>query len=203
MVYRSLEWIRVVEPSPVFGFVSEDSIAWLRSVLRRDDLSPARPDTTREHSPSEMSPPFTRSTIVDPKKIFISRSGAKRRILNEFEIFTSLFEHLGFILLNPDTLSFSEQLRIFAGADVIAGEHGAAHTNVLFAPPGCLVIEIFQRREDASFYYLTQGVRTWQWIGIKTVQFEESGCMSGGMEETVVPIEPIHAVLRDKLDWGY
>jgi capsular polysaccharide biosynthesis protein len=40
-------------------------------------------------------------------------------------------------------MSVAEQIRTFAGASVIVSPHGAALANLVFASPGCTVIELF------------------------------------------------------------
>lgn len=68
------------------------------------------------------------------RKIFISRKRAHHRVLlNETEI-ENLFLRYGFQTINPEKMTFREQLEIFAGAEIIAGPSGAGMTNMIFAP---------------------------------------------------------------------
>lgn len=187
-VYRSRAGIWAIEPSPTFGFVTPEAIGFLRNRFG-----------TASSDDSEAN-----ALLSQPqRRIFISRSrAARRRILNEDQVFAELFAPLGFTRHCLEDLSLVEQVRLFRDAQFVAGEHGAAFTNILFAAPGkCHLLEIFQRREDASFYYLTQMEGcTWQWPwrGVKTVPFEETGDLLGGMEETIVPLDPIREALAQE-----
>ena len=49
---------------------------------------------------------------------------------------------LGFVVVRTEDLSFDEQVATFARARVIAGPHGAGLNNAIFAPAGCLVLDI-------------------------------------------------------------
>mgnify|MGYP000861794652 FL=1 len=40
--------------------------------------------------------------------------------------------------------SFLEQVRLFQGAEFVAGRHGAGLANLVFAAPSCRVLEVFQ-----------------------------------------------------------
>ncbi len=180
VAYRSAKGIIVITPAPLFGFVPDEVIDFL--------LFSMTSSTTLTYSPTT-------------RKIFVSRRTSSRRILNEDQIYHELFAPLGFTFHVLDHLSLSSQILLFQEAQVVAGEHGAAFTNIIFSKPGCLLIEIFQGREDASFYYLTQG--RWRWVGIKTVEFEETGAMNWEKGEQMhVPIEPIQSKLRELQENG-
>ncbi len=74
--------------------------------------------------------------------LYVSRRAQpRRRIANEAEI-ARVFERYGFLIVEPERLSFFDQIELFRGARVIAGVHGAGLVNMLFAEQGCLVIEL-------------------------------------------------------------
>ncbi len=75
------------------------------------------------------------------EKIFLSRRGATRSPENILEI-EEVFRHHGFIIFNADDFDFQQTIRFFHGAGVVVGIHGAALTNMIFAKPGCQVIEL-------------------------------------------------------------
>lgn len=68
------------------------------------------------------------------------RARSTRRILNEPELLDLLERH-GFETIQPQSLSFADQIRLFASASVVAGPHGAALYNILFAPEQSSVME--------------------------------------------------------------
>ena len=81
-------------------------------------------------------------------RIYISRANANhRRVLNEAAVIEQL-QPLGFVPVVLETLSFAEQVSLFAQAKVIVAPHGGGLTNLLFCQPGTVVVEL------ASPHYL-------------------------------------------------
>lgn len=77
------------------------------------------------------------------RRIYITRRRAlRRRVLNESELEPVLREH-GFEIVEAERLGFHDQIRLFGQAEAIVGPHGAGLTNIMFAPPGCKVMELF------------------------------------------------------------
>lgn len=68
------------------------------------------------------------------RRVFLARSN-DRRAYNQDEILAVCKRH-AFDAVRPETLSFAEQVALFAGAEVIVGPSGAAWANVVFASPG-------------------------------------------------------------------
>jgi len=86
------------------------------------------------------------------KKLFISRKNASyRRILNEEELLPFL-QREGFTIIQPETLSFTEQISLFQSAEVILAPHGAGLANLVFSKPGTKLIEIFPPRFTCTCY---------------------------------------------------
>ena len=80
--------------------------------------------------------PLKPPLLTDKKdqRLFIMREGvARRQMRNQDEVAKRLQEE-GFLCLDPGGLSFNEQVALFQGASLIVGVHGAALTNLLFAP---------------------------------------------------------------------
>ena len=76
------------------------------------------------------------------RRLFVSRRDtARRSLLNEDEIFAAL-EPLGFERVLPGEMSATQQVTTFSGACCIVAAHGAALTNMIFAPPGATVFEL-------------------------------------------------------------
>lgn len=76
------------------------------------------------------------------RRIFVGRRGAgSRRLLNE-DALAGKLEQLGFDSINCGRLTIAEQARLFSSASIIVGVHGAALTNIVFAKPGAVVIEL-------------------------------------------------------------
>lgn len=67
------------------------------------------------------------------KRFYLSRRNARvRRILNEDEVVSFLKFH-GFQIIQPETLSLTDQIKLFAEAEVIVAPHGAGLTNIIFS----------------------------------------------------------------------
>jgi capsular polysaccharide biosynthesis protein len=76
------------------------------------------------------------------RRIYISRRTAtKRRVVNEQELIDALGA-IGIESIESETLSLTEQMRLFSEAELVVAAHGAGLTNILFAAPGTRVIEI-------------------------------------------------------------
>lgn len=76
------------------------------------------------------------------KRVFISRQDAsKRRITNEHELENILTE-FNFVKVELRKLTFLEQAKLFASAEIVVAPHGAGLANVLFCNAGVKVLEL-------------------------------------------------------------
>ena len=92
---------------------------------------------------------------VPGRKIYISRRNAgRRRILNDAEM-EALLVRRGFEMVTLGPQPIEEQARLFAEADVIVAQHGAALTNLLYASPGAKVVEIFSFKGHDEVHFRT------------------------------------------------
>lgn len=101
-----------------------------------------------------------------PKKIYLSRAAVSyRRVINEEELQEFLSDR-GFMTIRPESLSFLEQVALFAQAEVIIAPHGAGLANLAFCQPRTQVVELFTpdyvygcfwaiaSQRDLDYYYL-------------------------------------------------
>lgn len=179
MIYIQAD--ELIVPSMVTSIISaEHPMAsycpeWLLNYLRDRLIPIAQQTTTLQHY---------------PEKIFISRKDAgARQIINEDEVF-HLFEQKGFEQCIVSDLSFLQQILLFHNAKVIVGAHGAGLINILFAQPGARVIEIFQARGFATYWYLSQMVGL-EHTNVKTMEFQRSGSFM----TTQIPLDIIQSVV--------
>lgn len=87
--------------------------------------------------------PRAEGTLGKSRRIYVSRSDAAiRRVANEAEVEGRL-DRLGFETVKLASLTFADQVALFADAECVVGHHGAGHVNFAFCPPGAKVIEIF------------------------------------------------------------
>ena len=59
----------------------------------------------------------------------------------------------GFEVIEPDSLSFIDQVRLFREAAVVVGQTGAGLMNLLFAPVGCRAIVLIARSPHSNYLY--------------------------------------------------
>ena len=89
----------------------------------------------------KFSPHFAEAGSGPP--VFLTRRGASRLPENLTEI-EALFFSAGFRIIDCGSMSVHEQILALSGAPKVAGLHGAAMTNLLWARPRTHVLELFQ-----------------------------------------------------------
>lgn len=78
-----------------------------------------------------------------PRRLYLSRRGvATRQVANEAELLALLEPH-GFVAVQCERLSLSEQIALFRGASHLVAPHGASLTNLIHAREA-RVLELFQ-----------------------------------------------------------
>lgn len=101
-----------------------------------------------------------------PVKVFISRANVNKRNFNEDEVFDVLGNY-GFERVCPETMTFEEQISLFANADWIIGGSGAAFSNLLFCNPGCKVLCIV---DSVKYGYPIFSTLAY-WVGCKMLYY--------------------------------
>jgi capsular polysaccharide biosynthesis protein len=110
---------------------------------------PGLPATTEKNAPWVGG--FLRGRLLDAsladaprRRIYVTRgpSANNRTVINDVEV-QELLGSRGFELVDPGELSVREQIETFATASVIVATHGAALANLVFAPFGTAVVELF------------------------------------------------------------
>lgn len=86
------------------------------------------------------------------KKLFLRRTGKSRPMDNAIEIEALVLAH-GFEIIEPETLSFAQQVCLFSSTELIVSQGGAALGNILFAPTGCHVIVLTTWSPYTIHYY--------------------------------------------------
>lgn len=86
------------------------------------------------------------------RRLFLRRTGKSRPMNNSIEIEAMVREY-GFEIIEPETLSFAEQVRLFSSAELIVSQGGAALGNIIFAPTGCHVIVLTTWSPYTVHYY--------------------------------------------------
>ncbi|WP_413166755.1 tetratricopeptide repeat protein [Capilliphycus salinus ALCB114379] len=87
-----------------------------------------------------------------PERIYISRAKARhRQVINETEVMEVL-RPLGFVEVFLESLSFGEQVRLFAQAKAIVAAHGSGLTNIVFCSKDVKVIELISPHYERYYY---------------------------------------------------
>lgn len=124
---------RFVEPDRKSSAVSPAALEWLSTRLR----SELHADNGNAH-----------------RRLYLSRGSAPgRRVVNEEELVARLVDH-GFEAVQPDELSFSEQVHLFASAEAVVGPHGAALTSVIFGDQ-IKVVELYGSYWNRGIYVVS------------------------------------------------
>ncbi len=77
-----------------------------------------------------------------PRRIYVSRQYARnRRLSNEADL-TDALAKIGFVPVHLETLSLTTQIQLFREAEIIVAPHGAGLTNIVFANPAAVVLEL-------------------------------------------------------------
>ena len=86
----------------------------------------------------------TKNTADAPRRLYLTRGDRPntRRLVNE-QGYLPMLEKLGFVRVDPGSLTVQEQIDWFAAAEVIVAPHGAALANLAFCSPGVRVLELF------------------------------------------------------------
>ena len=85
-----------------------------------------------------------------PEKIFLRRNSGARRVTNIVEL-EKLVVARGYVIVEPEKLTFSQQVQLFRNAKEIVGPTGAALANAIFCQPGTRVA-IFMAKHDSMIY---------------------------------------------------
>lgn len=149
---------RILIPRGTHGFIRETlEMLGLTEIAETPDAHCLRPERFYFCSPVSMSgvwnpcgfnwlrkrfaPHLADEAIGAP--VFLTRKGGTRIPENIAAIEKQFSDH-GFRIVDCAKLSVKEQLAMASSAPAVAGLHGAAMTNLLWARPGTPVLELFQ-----------------------------------------------------------
>ncbi|WP_298595574.1 glycosyltransferase family 61 protein [Zoogloea sp.] len=87
-----------------------------------------------------------------PRKIYLRRNSGVRKVINSAEIERALVAR-GYAVIEPEKLSFTQQVQLFSRAEAVVASTGAAVANIIFCPPGTRISIFISRFADTSYWY--------------------------------------------------
>lgn len=91
--------------------------------------------------------------IASPPRrlLYVERNSLTRNLTNAREV-RNWFIDRGWDVVEPGAMPLDEQIRLFGEARAVAGPHGAAMTNLLWAAPGTRILEFMPSRRRNGCY---------------------------------------------------
>ena len=160
------------------------------------------PPTTNSGSDRRDADQWVRDRILDgygivsgaaDRRIFVSRRHAsERRLANEVDV-ERFLRGYAFETCIPEDLSLREQVALFSEAAIVVSPHGAGFTNMLFAPPGLVVVDMIEPGMfDWTYVFWTMaeelGHEYWYLVA-------ESVPRPGRRHDALVPLDKLAATL--------
>lgn len=93
-----------------------------------------------------------RKEINFPKKIYLRRNSSVRNVTNEAEIEKILIIR-GFAVIEPEKLSFTQQVELFQKVDIVVSPTGASCANLIFCKPEVKVVIFMAVHADMPYRY--------------------------------------------------
>jgi capsular polysaccharide biosynthesis protein len=165
---NSPQWKK--ESLRLLGYEPNDCIPWNGSRLKVKRLvvpsfrrganglvSPQACQWLRQRMLSNLPDVGSKGHSFSPR-IYISRPPkAGRNVINEDEVLKAL-NPLGFVAYTMENMSNADQVRLFSQAEIVVAPHGAALTNIIFAPQNLIVIDIFGLYNNPCFLVIAKGL---------------------------------------------
>ncbi|HUO53760.1 MAG TPA: glycosyltransferase family 61 protein [Rhodoblastus sp.] len=129
--------------------VGESPVFFQRLVFPLPVAGHLLPKSQRAVEVLESLPTRLPAPATAPKRIYVTSEPGGRRLANEADIL-NLLKPLGFTLLDPAQMSFTEQVQAFSQAEMIAGVCGDGLTNAAFAPRGVRVFVLTPPGKDEA-----------------------------------------------------
>lgn len=87
-----------------------------------------------------------------PRKIYLRRKSGGRKITNANEIEELLVDN-GYVIVEPEKLTFLQQIALFSSVDEIVAPSGAALANLIFSHPDTRVHILIGEYDGTSYWY--------------------------------------------------
>jgi hypothetical protein len=139
-----------------------------------------------------------RGQIAPSRRLYISRKHAGvRRIINEPEL-ERILRDAGFATVELESCSWSDQVALFADAEVVLAPHGAALANITFCQPGAVLAEVSTRAGYRDYYLhlaASAGIR-YRFIEAQPRVTPSSSIRATENEDMIVDLGAVEDLLR-------
>lgn len=121
--------------------------------ISRFDLSARRADLVKVRNTFRDIEINRNTTLSSVRILILRRNNTFRRLGNERDL-VQMLKPFGFVVIYPETLSFSEQLSIFRSAQIVVGQSGAALTSLIFCNKNtkCFELGDWVKGEEQFFW---------------------------------------------------
>lgn len=138
-----------------------------------------------------------KTPVVRADRIFISRAAfhraepnkAKRRMINASQV-EDVFSKLGFACVQPEKLSFLDQIAMFRHAGIVAGEDGSALHNALWSRPGSTLICLMSPLRENEIHHAVAETKI---LHYRLLKGRLDTAVAEGLERGAVTPEEAHA----------
>jgi capsular polysaccharide biosynthesis protein len=86
------------------------------------------------------------------RRIYVRRNSNTRNIINADEM-EELLVSRGFAVVEPERLTFGEQVALFSNADIVVGATGAALANLIFCRPSTKIVILISDFKYMPYWY--------------------------------------------------
>lgn len=103
-------------------------------------------------------------------RLYVKRTDiVSRRLANESSLDSFTSKH-GYVPVDPNQLTFSEQVQVFKNAYDVVGVMGAAMTNIVFAPIGSRIVNLAPADMPDTFFWFIAGLRRQKYTEVRCLQ---------------------------------
>lgn len=129
-----------------------------------------------------------------PRRIYSSRASAgRRRLVNESDI-VRVMRDFDVAVVDPGVMSFADQVRAFAQAELIIGNFGANLTNAVFAPRGVTMFVVASRSMGDNFFWDLTNLKSGKYFSL-----HGAPTSSDPNSDFVIDPEEFRAFLREQV----
>ena len=131
------------------GYVPFDRRSSRRPTLTQGVFHPQALRSMRQKIVEHITEP---AGVEWPERIYLRRNSGTRRLINGAEVEKALVTQ-GFVVVEPETLTFQQQVMLFSHAKEIVSPTGAGCANIVFCSPGTRFVVLMAKHEDMPYRY--------------------------------------------------